>query len=92
MSLVEEYQELRQICIDNMLAEALEEIDSATDHFLLVRANSKWRAVTWYIERRVHQQYGGHRLSINLGEGSVPTEEAFGKDSRALLAHLMKAE
>jgi transposase-like protein len=29
MSLGEEYQELRQLCIDNMLAEALEEIDNA---------------------------------------------------------------
>ncbi len=33
--------------IDNMLAEALEEIDNATEHVPLVRANSKWRAVTW---------------------------------------------
>jgi len=49
MSLVEEYQELRQLCIDNMLAKALEEIDNATDHFLFARSNSKWRAVTWYI-------------------------------------------
>ena len=41
MSLGDEYQELRQLCIDNMLAEALEEIDSATEHFPLARANSK---------------------------------------------------
>jgi transposase-like protein len=33
MSLGDEYQELRQLCIDNMLAEALEEIDNATDNF-----------------------------------------------------------
>jgi hypothetical protein len=38
MSLGEEYQELRQLCIDNMLAEALEEIDNATDNFPLARA------------------------------------------------------
>ena len=31
----DEYQELRQHCIDNMLAEALEEIDNATEHFPL---------------------------------------------------------
>jgi len=37
MSLGEEYQELRQLCIDNMLAETLEEIDNATEHFPLAR-------------------------------------------------------
>ena len=37
MSLGDEYQELRQLCIDNMLAEALEEIDNATDNFPLSR-------------------------------------------------------
>ena len=66
MSLGEEYQELRQLCIDNMLAEALEEIDNATDNLPLARANSKWRAVTWYAERRDQQRYGGNRLNLPL--------------------------
>ncbi|MCH6585250.1 MAG: hypothetical protein IH810_05405, partial [Proteobacteria bacterium] len=68
MSLGDEYQELRQLCIDNMLAEALEEIDNATEHFPLSRANSKWKAATWYAERRDQQRYGGNRLNINVRE------------------------
>jgi len=59
MSLGDEYQELRQLCIDNMLAEALDDIDNATDNFPLARANSKWKAATWFAERRDQQRYGG---------------------------------
>ena len=92
MSLGDEYQELRQLCIDNMLAEALEEIDNATDNFPLSRANSKWKAATWYAERRDQQRYGGHRLNINVGERSMSTEEALGKDASALIAHIVKVE
>ena len=33
MSLGEEYQELRRVWIDNMLSEALEEIDTADSNF-----------------------------------------------------------
>jgi len=33
IALGEEYQELRRVWIDNMLTEAVEEIDNATDHF-----------------------------------------------------------
>jgi len=91
MSLGDEYQELRQLCIDNMLAEALEEIDNATDNFPLARANSKWRAATWYAERRDQQRYGGHKVNINIGERSAPTTsdallEKEAKDLVALIA------
>ncbi len=92
MSLVEEYQELRQICIDNMLAEALEEIDSATDHFLLVRANSKWRAATWYAERRDQQRYGGHKVNINVVERNISSEELLEKDAKDLVALITVVE
>ena len=40
MSLGDEYQELRQYCIDNMLAEALEEIDNPDSNFPRARAQS----------------------------------------------------
>jgi len=73
-----------------MLAEALEEIDNVTDHFPLARANSKWRAATWYAERRDQQRYGGHWANINVGNNSVSTEEALGEDASTLLAHLLK--
>jgi hypothetical protein len=82
MSLGEEYQELRrQLWIDNMLAEAKEEIDNATDNFPLARANSKWRAATWYAERKDQQRYGGHRANINANNNSVSTEKALGEDA-----------
>ncbi|MFB3080933.1 MAG: hypothetical protein ACE1Y1_04075 [Nitrosomonadaceae bacterium] len=40
MSMCEEYRELRQLWIDNMLAEAKEEIDNVTDNFPLARART----------------------------------------------------
>ncbi len=92
MSLGEEYQDLRQLCIDNMLVEALEQIDNATEHFPHARANSKWRAATWYTERRDPERYGGHKVNINIGN-SVPTmSEALGEDVSAILDRLGKEE
>ncbi len=93
MSLGDEYQELRQLCIDNMLAEALEEIDNATDNFPLSRANSKWKAATWYAERRDQQRYGGNRLNINVREErNISSEELLEKDAKALVALIAKVE
>ncbi len=92
MSLGDEYQELRHLCIDNMLAEALEEIDNATDNFPLSRANSKWRAATWYAERRDQQRYGGSRVNINVGERSISTEELLEKDVKELIAQIAVVE
>jgi hypothetical protein len=92
MSLGEEYQELRRVWIDNMLSEALEEIDNATEHFPLAKANSRWRAVSWYAERRDQQRYGGNRLNINIGERSVSTEEALVGDAKALVAKIRKVK
>lgn len=41
MSLGEEHQELRQLCIDNILIEATEEINNIVKDFSLARSNSK---------------------------------------------------
>ncbi len=92
MSLGEEYQELRQLCIDNMLAEALEEIDNSDSNFPLARANSKWRAATWYAERRDQQRYGAHRVNINVVERNIPSEELLEKEAKALVALIAKVE
>jgi hypothetical protein len=76
-----------------MLAEALEEIDNASEHFPLARANSKWRAATWYAERRDQQRYGGHKVNVNIGTSNVPTmSDALGEDLSVLLAQLVKEE
>ncbi len=85
MSLGDEYQELRQLCIDNMLAEALEEIDNSDSNFPLARANSKWRAATWYAERR-DKRYGGHKVNINVGERNISSEELLEKEAKELIA------
>jgi len=91
MSLGDEYQELRQYCIDNMLAEALEEIDNSDSNFPLARANSKWRAATWYAERRDQQRYGSNKVNVNIGsERNISTEEALEEDISVLLAQLVK--
>jgi len=93
MSLGDEYQELRQLCIDNMLAEALDDIDNATEHFLLARGNSKWKAATWYAERRDQQRYGGNRLNINVREErNISSEELLETDAKALVALIAKVE
>jgi len=92
MSLGDEYQELRQICIDNMLAEALEEIDNSDSNFPLARANSKWRAATWYAERRDQQRYGGHRVNINVVERNIASEELLENEAKALVALIAKVE
>jgi len=86
MSLGDEYQELRQFCIDNMLAEALEEIDNSESNFPLSRANSKWKAATWYSERRDQQRYGGNRLNINVVEKNISSEELLEKEAKDLVA------
>jgi hypothetical protein len=57
-----------------------------------VHANSKWRAATWYAERRDQKRYVGNRLNINVGERCVSTEEALVKDARALVAQIRKVE
>ena len=93
MALGDEYQELRQLSIDNMLAEALDEIDNSDSNFPLSRANSKWKAATWYAERR-DKRYGGHRVNINIGERSAtPTSDALlEKDAKALVALISVVE
>lgn len=64
MSLGEEYQEIRrQLWIDNMLEEAKNDIDNASDHFPLAKASAKWKAATWYAERKRHQRYGDQRTT-----------------------------
>jgi len=94
MSLGDEYQELRQLCIDNMLAEALDEIDNSDSNFPLARANSKWRAATWYAERRDQQRYGGHKININIGERSATTtsEALLEKEAKDLIAQIVVVE
>ncbi len=92
MSLGDEYQELRQLCIDNMLAEALEEIDNSESNFPLSRANSKWKAATWYAERRDQQRYGVNRLNINVGERNISSEELLEKEAKDLVAQISVVE
>jgi hypothetical protein len=75
-----------------MLAEALEEIDTADSNFPLARANTKWRAATWYTERRDQQRYGGNRLNINIGDNALTVSEPLGADARALVARIRKVK
>jgi len=61
-ALGDEYKELRQVWIDNMLAEAREllrntgEDDKAA--LRLARARELWKSATWYAERRDRDRYG----------------------------------
>ncbi len=76
-----------------MLAEALDEIDNSESNFPLARANSKWRAATWYAERRDQQRYGGHRLNINVREErNISSEELLEKEAKDLRAQIAIVE
>ena len=89
MSICEEYREIRQLWIDNILAEAKEEIDNVTDNFPLARARERWRIATWYAERRDSERYGGQRLNINI-IGLVTMSEALVEEAGTLLDHIAK--
>ena len=67
-------------------------VEVATEHFPLARSNSKWRAATWYAERRDQQRYGGHRVNINVVERNISSEELLEKDAKALVAQIAKVE
>ena len=69
ISLGDEYKELREAWIDNMLIEAKSELDNAADVFPLARAREQWKAATWYAERRDAQRYGQkteHKQDLSL--------------------------
>ena len=89
MSLGEEYQELRRLWIDNKLADAKEAIEEATEDFPLSRARERWRAVTWYAERRDPMRYGGAKVNINVA-GSVTMSEALDTKAGELLDQIAK--
>jgi transposase-like protein len=69
IALGDEYKELREAWIDNMLIEAKTELDNAQDNFPLARAREQWKAATWYAERRDSQRYGQkteHKQDLSL--------------------------
>lgn len=87
MALGDEYTELRQVWIDSMLEEAKREIDEADDNFPLARARERWKAATWYAERRDRARYGADKATINIING-VSMKEALADEAGELLEHL----
>ena len=69
ISLGDDYAELRQVWIDNLISEAKEGIDNASDAFPLARAREQWKAVTWLAERRDRLRYGQQPMNINIIQG-----------------------
>jgi len=77
-SLGDEYQELRQLWIDNLLQEAGDLLkdtrEDANAGLRLARARELWKRATWYAERRDRARYGqeapaseGKYVQINIG-------------------------
>lgn len=87
MSLGEEYQELRQAWIDNMLREAKDAIDGADEQLPLARAREQWKAATWYAERRDRARYGVQVQNINIING-VTMDAALVSQANELLDHI----
>jgi len=69
-SLDDEYEELRRLWIDNLLAEAgelLKETNEAGNAPLrLARARELWKRATWYAERRDRARYGEDHGPIHV--------------------------
>jgi transposase-like protein len=63
-ALGDEYKDLREQWIDNMLADATEAIESADDQFPLARAVARLKAVQWYVERR-DRRYAPTQASLS---------------------------
>lgn len=54
----DQYRELRQLWLDQRIAEADMGIEAASDHLSLARARERWKSATWYAERRDPARYG----------------------------------
>lgn len=70
-SLGDEYLELRQAWLDNMLAEAGEALESADDQFPLARARELFKRACWYAERRDRARYGVQPVSGQGGDVAI---------------------
>ena len=70
-ALGDEYLEIRQAWLDNMLAEAGEALESADDQFPLARARELFKRACWYAERRDRARYGVQPVAQAGGEVSV---------------------
>lgn len=84
IALGDEYQEIRQAWIDNMLSEAKEAIDSADEQLPLARAREQWKAATWYAERRDRARYGQQVANINIINGVTLSDALAGEASQLL--------
>lgn len=77
-NLGDEYQALRQLWVDNMLAEAgelLEDTDESGNAGLrLARARELWKRATWYAERRDRARYGEDKTQINVSGDGIRIE------------------
>ncbi len=67
----DEYIEIRQLWIDNMLAEAGEELEDATDQFQLARGRELFRRACFYAERRDRARYGVQPVAQAGGDVQV---------------------
>lgn len=77
-NLGEEYKELRQLWVDNMLSEAgemLKDTDEKGNAGLrLARARELWKRATWYAERRDRARYGEDKAQINVSGDGIKIE------------------
>jgi hypothetical protein len=87
IALGDEYKELREAWIDNMLVEAKSELDNASDQFPLARAREQWKAATWYAERRDRLRYGQQTMNLNIINGVTLTDALQG-EAGSLLEHI----
>src|SRR5574340_403668 len=87
MSLGDEYAALRQSVIDAKLSEVESEMDSASEPFALARARERWKAATWYAERRDRARYGVQVQNINIING-VTMDAALVSQANELLDHI----
>jgi len=64
-SLGDEYVQLRQQWVDNMLDDAGDELERADDPVRIARARELWKRATWYAERRDARYRVGPQVAVN---------------------------
>lgn len=86
-----EYQKLLQCKTSTLPVTEENKIVNKTDHFLLTKANTNWKATTWCSKSRERLQYGDYnRLNIIVGDNNVSIEKSLGENARVLFDYLEK--
>ena len=70
-SLGDEYKEIREMWIDNLISESGALLKNADDPMELAKARELWKRATWLAERRDRKRYGEDKQQLNVNIAPV---------------------